>query len=85
MAPSRDDYQLQEEAALYSSLCLLEVHNAEGAKQIDVSKGMFRKPNAKAFELILYHSYSVIRGKAAAKKVSSCSSRTEAVDVDRAL
>lgn len=69
IARQHDEYQLQEEAALYSSLCLLEAQHAEGARQIDFSKGMFRKPNAKAFEIILYHTYSTVKGKAAAKKV----------------
>jgi hypothetical protein len=65
------DYQQQEEAALYSSLCLLEAQGAEGAKQIEFSKNMFRSKNNKALELVLYHCYSIVKGKAAAKKVGS--------------
>jgi hypothetical protein len=65
------DYQQQEEAALYSSLCLLEAQGAEGAKQIEFSKNMFRSKNNKALELVLYHCYSVVKSKPAAKKVGS--------------
>jgi hypothetical protein len=68
------EYQQQEETALYSSLCLLEAQTAEGAKQIEFTKNMFRSKNNKALELILYHCYSVVKGKAASKKVGSSAS-----------
>lgn len=72
MAPaqnSHDDYQIQQESALYSSLCLLEGPSGEGAKQVELSKTMFRKQNLKSFEFIINHSCSIVKGKAAAKKV----------------
>lgn len=62
--------QQQEEAVLHSCLSLLDVAHAEGAKGVDVSRSMFRKPNPRALELILYHTYCVVKGKAAAKRVS---------------
>lgn len=61
--------QQEEEQLLASCLGLLDIRQTEGAKQLDISEGTFRKPNAKAFELVLYHMYNVIKGKAAAKKV----------------
>lgn len=61
--------QQEEEALLHSCLGLLGVAHADGAKGVDVGKGAFRKPNAKALELILYHTYCVVHGKAAAKRV----------------
>lgn len=62
--------QQEEEQLLASCLGLLDIRQTEGAKQLDISAGTFRKPNAKAFELVLYHTYNVIKGKAAAKKVN---------------
>lgn len=62
--------QQEEEQLLSSCLGLLDIKQAEGAKLVDISPAMFRKPNPKAFELILYHTYCVTKGKAAAKKVS---------------
>jgi hypothetical protein len=70
MGPSTAARQQQEEEQLLSScLGLLDVKQAEGAKLLDISPAMFRKPNAKGFELIMYHAYTVVKGKAAAKKV----------------
>lgn len=70
MGPSTAARQQQEEEHLLAScLGLLDIKQAEGAKLLDISPAMFRKPNARAFELILYHSYTVVKGKAAAKKV----------------
>jgi hypothetical protein len=63
--------QQEEEALLHSCLGLLGIGHAEGARGVDLSRGMFRKPNARAFELILYHTYCVVKGKAAAKRVSA--------------
>jgi hypothetical protein len=63
--------QQDEEQLLCSCLGLLDIKLAEGAKLVDLSPAMFRKPNAKAFELVLYHSYCVVKGKAAAKKVGA--------------
>lgn len=54
---------------LHSNLCLLGVSDGEGAKGIVLTKTAFRKPNPKALELILYHAYSAVRGRANAKKV----------------
>jgi hypothetical protein len=51
---------------------MLDIRQAEGAKLVDINQAMFRKPNAKAFELVLYHAYCTINGKAAAKKVCTC-------------
>ena len=65
--------QQLEEELLSSCLELLNIKQAEGAKSVDISPLMFRKPNPKAFELILYHAYCMIKGKAAAKKV--CTAR----------
>ncbi len=61
--------QQQEEQLLSSCLGLLDIRQAEGAKLVDINPSMFRKPNAKAFELVLYHAYCTVNGKAAAKKV----------------
>jgi hypothetical protein len=61
--------QQEEEQLLASCLGLLDIRQTEGAKQLDISAATFRKPNAKAFELVLFHAYSVVKGKAAAKKV----------------
>lgn len=67
--PQHQQQQQQEEQLLSSCLGLLDVKQAEGGKHVDINADMFRKPNAKAFELILYHAYCTIKGKAAAKKV----------------
>jgi hypothetical protein len=56
---------------LHGNLCLLGVPESEGAKAVVLGRTLFRKPNSKALELILYHSYSAIRGKAITKKVRS--------------
>lgn len=72
MAPTKstlNEHHVQEELALYSSLCLLEAPTGEGAKLVELSKTMFRKQNLKSFEYIIYHCYTVVKGKAAAKKV----------------
>jgi len=61
--------QEEEEQLLVSCLALLDIKSAEGAKSVDIRSSMFRKPNAKAFELILYHAFCVTKGKGAAKKV----------------
>jgi hypothetical protein len=61
--------QQEEEQLLWSCLGLLDIKQAEGSKLLDISPAMFRKPNAKAFELIMYHAYSIVKGKAGAKKV----------------
>lgn len=69
-AGSRQQQQQEEEEQLLAScLALLDIKSAEGAKSVDISPTMFRKPNAKAFELILYHAFCVTKGKGAAKKV----------------
>ena len=68
-AVQRQQQQQEEEQLLASCLGLLDIKAAEGAKLVDISPSMFRKPNAKAFELILYHAYCTVHGKAAAKKV----------------
>lgn len=65
-----EEQYAQEEALLFCSLCLLDAQAAEGSKQVELSKTMFRKPNAKALEFILYLAYGIANGKAAAKKVS---------------
>jgi hypothetical protein len=59
-----------EEAVLHANVCLLGVPESEGAKAGGVVLGRtaFRKPNAKALELILYHAYAAMRGKAITKK-----------------
>lgn len=62
----------QEEDLLYSGLCMLNLTQADGGKNVDISKGMFRKPNPRAFELVLYHTFCVVKGKTAAKKVCGC-------------
>lgn len=81
MPPFRqpDDFQVQEELALYSTLCLLEAQAGEGAKQVELHRNMFRKHNLKAFEYILHHAYSVVKGRAAAKKVSTLCSHSSFV------
>lgn len=61
--------QQLEEELLSACLELLNIKQADGAKLVDVSPGMFRKPNARALELILYHAYCVVKGRVAAKKV----------------
>lgn len=66
----QEEHYAQEEALLFCSLCLLDAHAGEGSKQVELSKTMFRKPNAKALEFILYLAYGIANGKAAAKKVS---------------
>jgi hypothetical protein len=59
-----------EEAVLQRNLALLGVPDAEGAKGLGLtSRALFRKPNNKALEMILYHVYGSIRGRALAKKV----------------
>jgi hypothetical protein len=58
-----------EEAVLHTNLALLGVPDAEGAKGVALGRGLFRKPNNKALELILFHAYGAIRGRANAKKV----------------
>jgi hypothetical protein len=71
MGPGAAVRHQDEEQLLCSCLGLLDVRLAEGAKLVDLSPAMFRKPNPKAFELVLYHSYCVVKGKAAAKKVGA--------------
>lgn len=61
--------QQQEEQLLSSCLSMLDIRQAEGSKLVEINPAMFRKPNAKAFELVLYHAYCTVNGKAAAKKV----------------
>ncbi|KAF8072833.1 zinc transporter [Scenedesmus sp. PABB004] len=70
MAPSRppDDLSAQEEAALHASLCLLDAAGSEGGKGLDWGRGVFRKPNPRALEALLFHCCAVVKGKAAAKK-----------------
>ena len=71
MAPtgrSSDVIHTQEEAALFDSLCLLDVRAADGGRLIDWHRAMFRKPNARALECVLHHVYCVTNGRAAAKK-----------------
>lgn len=65
----QEDAASCEEDILYGNLCLLGVPNAEGAKSLEFSKHMFRRPNAAALNLILYHMYTFIKGKAHSKKV----------------
>jgi len=68
--PAAQALATPEEAALQRNIVLLGVPEAEGAKGLGLtSRTLFRKPNNKALEVILYHVYSTIRGKAAAKKV----------------
>lgn len=66
--PQEELYAL-EEATLFNSLCLLEVQHAEGARLLDFSRAMFRKPNAKGLEFVLHFVYATVKGKIAAKKV----------------
>ncbi|KAI8463511.1 MAG: HAUS augmin-like complex subunit 6 N-terminus-domain-containing protein [Monoraphidium minutum] len=67
-APADDAAPTQEESLLHANLCLLGVPELGDAKGVALGRGMFRKPNSKALELILYNAYTSIRGKALAKK-----------------
>ncbi len=71
MAPQRqEDAPLTaEEVVLHCNLCLLGTAVSEGAKGLELSGSMFRKPNVKALEVVLYHMYTVIKGKPQARKV----------------
>jgi hypothetical protein len=65
-----------EEAVLHANLALLGVHDADGAKGVALGRGLFRKPNPKALELVLFCAYGAIRGRANAKKVRrACAGR----------
>lgn len=78
------EFQQKLEAALCCNLFLLGAQGAEGAQQLDLSEKLFRSKNNKALELILYHCHSVIKGKAAAKKVGSSAGAAQDVLCDRA-
>lgn len=58
-----------EEAALHANLCLLGVPDAPEARGVLLSRTLFRKPNNKALELVLFQAYAAIRGRALARKV----------------
>ena len=66
-----DDGATPEEAALFANLCLLGVVDGADARAVGVafpSRAAFRKPNARAVELVLYSCYAAVRGRAAAKR-----------------
>lgn len=50
----------------------------EAAKGVEFSSSMFRKPNVKALECILYHCCAAIKGKVHAKKVGGNACRARA-------
>jgi hypothetical protein len=59
-----------EEVLLHNALCLLDVQRADGAKGLDFGPALFRSGGGKgAREVVWHHLYSVIEGRAAAKKV----------------
>lgn len=64
--PQEDAPPSPEESILLCNLKLLGVP----AKGLDLSATMFRRPNVKALEVILYHCYAALRGRVQAKKVS---------------
>ena len=74
MAPPPQRHQHDEPSAeevlLHNALCLLDVQRADGAKGLDFGPALFRSGGGKgAREVVWHHLYSVIEGRAAAKKV----------------